>query len=90
MVSKQARTERRLCRGGRGCALGRRLLAYMADLAVTRGCGRLEWAVLDWAAPAIRFYQALGGRPMEEWSVYRLTGDALKRVAADGDAGKAT
>lgn len=72
----------------RGRGLGRRLLAYVADLAVKRGCGRLEWAVLDWNEPAIRFYQSLGARPMEEWTVYRLTGDALERLAAGGGAGK--
>lgn len=74
----------------RGRGLGRRLLAYVADLAVKRGCGRLEWAVLDWNEPAIRFYKSLGARPMEEWTVYRLTGDALERLATEGHVGKAT
>jgi GNAT superfamily N-acetyltransferase len=72
----------------RARGLGRRLLAYVAELAVTRGCGRLEWAVLDWNELAIRFYQAMGARAMEEWTVYRLTGDALERLAAEGSAGK--
>ncbi len=74
----------------RGRGLGRRLLAYVANLAVTRGCGRLEWAVLDWNEPAIRFYKSLGARPLEEWTVHRLTGDALQRLAAGGGAGKAS
>jgi GNAT superfamily N-acetyltransferase len=64
--------------------LGHLLLRTLATLAVERGCGRLEWAVLDWNEPAIRFYEALGATPMDEWTVYRLTGDALERLAADG------
>ena len=68
----------------RGRGLGRRLLAYIANLAVARRCGRLEWAVLDWNEPAIRFYNSLGARPMEEWTVYRLTGEALERLAKEG------
>jgi GNAT superfamily N-acetyltransferase len=67
----------------RGCGLGRQLLTYIARLAVTRGCGRLEWAVLDWNEPAIRFYQGLGARPMNEWTVYRLTGEALRQLGSD-------
>jgi len=63
--------------------LGHLLLRTLATLAVERGCGRLEWAVLDWNAPAIRFYEALGAEPMDAWTVYRLTGDALERLAAD-------
>jgi RimJ/RimL family protein N-acetyltransferase len=66
------------------------MLAYVARLAVTRGCGRLEWSTLDWNEPAIRFYQALGARPMKEWTVYRLTGEALERLAAEGNVEKAT
>lgn len=66
----------------RGRGLGKRMLAYIARLAVTRGCGRLEWAVLDWNEPAIRFYTSLGARAMDEWTVYRLTGEALERLAA--------
>ena len=68
----------------RGRGLGKRMLAYIANLAVTRECGRLEWAVLDWNEPAIRFYKSLGARPMEEWTVYRLTGEALERLAKEG------
>jgi GNAT superfamily N-acetyltransferase len=61
--------------------LGRRLLVELARLAVKRGCGRLEWAVLDWNEPAIRFYKSLGARSMDEWTVNRLTGDALRQLA---------
>jgi GNAT superfamily N-acetyltransferase len=56
---------------------GRALLAHLAKIAVARGYGRLEWSVLDWNAPAIAFYKALGARPLDEWTVFRLTGDAL-------------
>jgi len=62
----------------RGQGHGKQLLAALAKLAVERGCGRLEWAVLDWNKPAIGFYESLGARPNEEWTVYRLTGEALK------------
>ena len=67
----------------RGRGVGRALLAALARLAVERGCGRLEWSVLDWNASAIGFYRALGAAPMDGWTVFRLTGDALARVAAD-------
>ena len=63
--------------------LGRLLLAHVAAIAVERGCGRLEWSVLDWNEPAIRFYEGIGARAMDEWTVYRLTGDALSRLASD-------
>jgi len=65
---------------GRGC--GRRLLAAVARIALERGCGRLEWAVLDWNEPALRFYRRLGARAMDEWTVYRVTNEALCRLAA--------
>ena len=65
----------------RNRGLGRRLLAHVAKTAVARGCGRMEWAVLDWNEPARRFYRKLGARPMEEWTVFRLTGDTLRHVA---------
>jgi GNAT superfamily N-acetyltransferase len=61
----------------RGLGIGRALLAALARLAVARGCGRMEWAVLTWNEPAIGFYRALGAVPMDEWRTYRLTGDAL-------------
>jgi GNAT superfamily N-acetyltransferase len=65
----------------RGAGVGRALLAHLARIAVERGCGRLEWWVLDWNEPAIRFYESLGAVPMDEWTVYRVTGDALTRLA---------
>jgi GNAT superfamily N-acetyltransferase len=65
----------------RGKGVGRALLAELARLALTRGCGRVEWAVLDWNATAIRFYESLGARPNEAWTVYRLTGDPLAALA---------
>jgi len=61
----------------RGRGVGRALLAHLARLAVERECGRLEWAVLNWNQEAIRFYERLGARPNSEWTVYRLTGEAL-------------
>ncbi|MDP7493001.1 MAG: GNAT family N-acetyltransferase [Candidatus Undinarchaeales archaeon] len=67
---------------GKGC--GKQLLAHLADLAVERGCGRLEWWVLDVNRPAIDFYGSLGAQAMDEWTVYRLTGKELGRLAAGG------
>ena len=61
---------------------GRRLLAEVARIALERKCGRLEWAVLDWNEPALHFYRSLGARAMDEWTVYRLTGDAIRRLAS--------
>ena len=66
----------------RGAGVGRLLLRHLARLAEARGCGRLEWAVLDWNERAIGFYRGLGARPASGWSVYRLDGDALGRLAA--------
>ena len=68
----------------RGGGVGRLLLERLAQLAVERGCGRLEWAVLDWNVDAIRFYERLGAKPNSEWTIYRLTGESLHRVAAPG------
>jgi GNAT superfamily N-acetyltransferase len=65
----------------RGSGIGRLLLAHLARLAVERGCGRLEWAVLDWNRDAIQFYERLGARPNSDWTVYRLTGEALTGLA---------
>lgn len=65
----------------RGRGIGRTLLAHLARLAVERGCGRLEWAVLNWNRDAIGFYERLGARPNSEWTVYRLTGQALTGLA---------
>jgi GNAT superfamily N-acetyltransferase len=61
--------------------VGRALLAHLAALALQRGCGRLEWSVLDWNEPAIAFYRRLGAVPMDDWTVFRVTGDALERLA---------
>ncbi|MFB4203818.1 Acetyltransferase YpeA [wastewater metagenome] len=66
----------------RGHGIGQALLTALARLAVARGCGRLEWSVLDWNAPAIGFYERLGARAQDEWVGYRLTGDALRGLAA--------
>jgi GNAT superfamily N-acetyltransferase len=65
----------------RGSGLGKALLVALAEIAVQRGYARLEWAVLDWNQPSIEFYRALGAVPMEDWTVYRLAGPALNRVA---------
>ena len=65
----------------RGAGIGRSLLAALAAQCVERGLGRLEWWVLDWNESAIRFYQSIGAVPMDDWTVYRLTGDALARLA---------
>lgn len=67
----------------RGKGYGRALLAHLARIALERGCGRFEWAVLDWNEPAIGFYKALGAKPMDEWTVYRITGDALSQLAGE-------
>lgn len=61
----------------RGRGLGKALLTELARIAVARGCGRVEWSVLDWNAPSIAFYRSLGAKAMDEWTTYRLTGDAL-------------
>ena len=66
----------------RGHGHGRALLARLAQIAVERRCGRLEWSVLDWNEPSIAFYRALGAVPMDEWTVFRLTDDALSDLAA--------
>jgi GNAT superfamily N-acetyltransferase len=65
----------------RGSGVGRAMLEHLARLAVDRGCGRLEWAVLDWNRDAIAFYERLGARPNSDWTVYRLTGEALTTLA---------
>jgi len=66
----------------RGRGIGRQLLIHLARLAVERGCGRMEWSVLDWNEPAVGFYQRLGARVMDEWRICRLSGETLARVAA--------
>jgi len=67
----------------RGKGIGRVLLKHLARLAVERGCGRLEWSVLDWNQSAIGFYKSLGAEPMEDWTLFRLKGHALNYLAAD-------
>lgn len=68
----------------RGRGIGKALLAHLARLAVERRCARLEWAVLDWNEPSIRFYRNLGAVSMDEWRIFRLTGPALEQLAASG------
>ena len=65
----------------RGHGVGKRLLVHLARLAVERNCGRFEWAVLDWNEPAIQFYLGLGARPLNDWKIFRVTGEALQRLA---------
>ena len=65
----------------RGKGIGKGLLLYLARLANARGCGRMEWSVLDWNQPAIDFYESLGARRMREWQICRLTGETLRRYA---------
>jgi GNAT superfamily N-acetyltransferase len=65
----------------RGSGVGKALLQHLAALAVERGCTRFEWSVLDWNEKAIAFYRSMGAEPMEEWTVYRVTGDALAKLA---------
>jgi GNAT superfamily N-acetyltransferase len=67
----------------RGAGLGNRLLTTLARLAVERRCGRFEWAVLDWNASAIGFYESLGARVLPDWRIARVTGEALTRLAGD-------
>jgi GNAT superfamily N-acetyltransferase len=67
----------------RGKGVGRRLLVYLAQTAVERGCGRLDWQVLNWNEPAIRFYRSLDARPIDEWTTFRLSGEALERLAEE-------
>jgi GNAT superfamily N-acetyltransferase len=66
----------------RGRGVGRALLTHLYRLALERGCGRVDWAVLDWNAPAIRFYESLGAQPNSDWTVYRLAGEPLAGLAA--------
>ncbi len=65
----------------RSHGIGKELLRLLARLAVDRGCGRFEWAVLDWNEPAIGFYKSLGAKPMNEWTVFRVDGEALRELA---------
>jgi GNAT superfamily N-acetyltransferase len=67
----------------RGGGHGRALLARLAQIVIERGCGRLEWSVLNWNEPSIAFYRSLGATPMDEWTTYRLTGDALRTLSLE-------
>jgi len=62
---------------------GKAFFRFIAQLAMERNCGRIEWSVLDWNEPAIQFYKRLGAKPMDEWTVYRLTTDAIKKLAGE-------
>ena len=68
----------------RGRGYGKALLAHLARLAKERGCGRLEWAVLNWNTPSIDFYKNLGAIPMDDWTVFRLIGEPLDKLASEG------
>jgi GNAT superfamily N-acetyltransferase len=68
----------------RGLGVGRALLEHLAQLTVERGWGRFEWAVLDWNEPSIAFYKKMGARAMDEWTIFRMTGEPLRRLADRG------
>jgi GNAT superfamily N-acetyltransferase len=68
----------------RGHGAGRALLEHLAQIAVDRKWGRFEWAVLDWNEPSINFYKKMGARAMDEWTIFRMTGEALKKLAFAG------
>ena len=73
----------------RGFGVGRKLLEHLARLTIDRGWGRLEWSVLDWNEPSIAFYKKMGATPMDGWTIFRLTGPALRRLAsADSKIGR--
>src|SRR5574344_515962 len=65
----------------RGSGIGKKILRKLAKIAVERGCGRLEWWCLDWNKPSIDFYLSLGAEPMNDWTVYRITGETLNKLA---------
>ena len=68
----------------RGRGYGKAILKELARIAVERGCGRLEWACLDWNEPSIRFYRSLGVVPLDDWTIYRVDGGALRALAESG------
>src|SRR5947208_1422319 len=74
----------------RGKGYGRALLVELAKIACERGCGRMEWAVLNWNGPAIKFYRALGAKPMDEWTVFRLTREEIGKLASAADTAATT
>ena len=67
----------------RGRGIGKALLRHLAQIALARGCGRMEWWCLDWNRPSINFYKSLGAASMDEWTVFRLTGPEMERLAAE-------
>jgi GNAT superfamily N-acetyltransferase len=69
----------------RGKGIGKALLAFVAGVATERTCGRLEWSVLNWNEPAIGFYKSLGAKPMDKWTIYRMTGEPLTRLASQSN-----
>jgi GNAT superfamily N-acetyltransferase len=74
----------------RGKGYGRALLVELAKIARDRGCGRMEWAVLNWNEPAIKFYRTLGAKPMDEWTVFRLTREEIAKLANGADTAATT
>lgn len=72
--------------GHRNKGVGKAMLVYLARLGRQLGCGRLEWAVLNWNERAMEFYQDLGALPMDEWTTFRLTGETLEKLAAQGES----
>lgn len=72
----------------RGLGTGKKLMSHLASIALAKDCGRMEWSVLDWNQPAIDVYNAIGAKPQSEWIGYRLTGDALIRLATHSDSEK--
>lgn len=73
-----------VCPSARGRGIGTRMLAFLAELALERGCGRLEWWCLDWNTDSIAFYQSLGAEAMSDWTVHRVTGENLHKLANKG------
>jgi GNAT superfamily N-acetyltransferase len=71
----------------RGVGVGKALLVRLAQTALERGCARFEWSVLDWNTPAIEFYRSLGARPMDDWTIFRVSGEALSQLAQGPPAG---
>ena len=67
----------------RGKGYGKALLGRLAAIAVERGCGRMEWVCLDWNKPSIDFYRSLGAKPMDDWTIYRVAGESLEKLAQD-------
>ena len=69
----------------RGKGIGKALILQLAKIAAKEGCGRYEWCCLDWNEPSIQFYKSLGAKPMDEWTIYRLEGEALSKLAEEGE-----